>query len=108
MNPTPSVTMEAPWPGLPEQRRPYEVVLSVPREDGGEPLVPYALPSEILACWSAEKVTASAVVSAASPSNAVAAVEALVPGLAQAAGAVVTASPAPVKATCSPAGPGIL
>ena len=75
-------------------RRSYEVVLVVPRVDGGEPLVPCALPPQVLGVWSADRVTVSAVLSAARPSGAVAAVEALVPELARAAGAVVTVRPA--------------
>jgi hypothetical protein len=75
---------------MPEQRRPYEVVLTVPREDGGEPLVPRALPAVVLGCWSATQVVASVTVLAARPSVAVATAEALMPDLAQAAGVVVT------------------
>ena len=82
--------MEALWPELPGQCRPYEVLLTVPREDKGEPLVPRELPPEVLGCWSADTVTVSATVLASRPSRAVAAVEALVPELAGAAGAAVT------------------
>jgi hypothetical protein len=39
MDPSPIVSMDALWPELPGQRRPFEVVVTVPREDGGEPLV---------------------------------------------------------------------
>jgi len=88
------VTMDALWPDMPEQRRPYEVMLTVPREDGGEPLVPRALPAVVLGCWSAEQVVASVTVMAARPSMAVAVAEALMPDLAQAAGAIVTVKPA--------------
>ena len=84
------VTMDALWPDMPEQRRPYEVVLTVPREDGGEPLVPRALPAAVLGCWSTTQVVASVTVLAARPSMAVAAAEALVPELARAAGALMT------------------
>lgn len=83
--------MEALWPELPQRRRTFEVVLSVPREDGGEPLVPRELPPELLGCWAADRIVISATVSATRPSRAVAAVEALVPELAAAAGASVTA-----------------
>jgi hypothetical protein len=88
------VSMDTLWRDMPEQRRPYEVVLTVPREDGGEPLVPRALSAVVLGCWSATQVVASVTVLAARPSMAVAAAEALVPDLAQAAGVIVT-----VKAT---------
>ena len=64
--------------------------MTVPRGDGGEPLVPRVLPPEVLGCWSADQVTASVTVLASRPSGAVAAVEALVPELARSAGAVVT------------------
>jgi hypothetical protein len=91
------VSMEALWPELPEQCRPYEVLLTVPREDKGEPLVPREMPPEVLGCWSADTVTVSATVLA---SRAVAAVEALVPELAEATGAAVTVR----AAGTSPAG----
>jgi hypothetical protein len=84
------VTMDALWPDMPEQRRPHEVVVTVPREDGGEPLVPRSLPALVLGCWSAALVTASVTVMAARPSLAVAAAGALMPELARAAGALVT------------------
>ena len=84
------VTMDALWPDMPEQRRPYEVVLTVPRQDGGEPLVQRVLPAVVLGCWSATQVVASVTVLAARPSMAVAAAGALVPDLAQAVGAIVT------------------
>lgn len=90
MSTTPTVTMEALWPELPEQRHSYEVLLTAPREDKGEPLVPRELPPEVLACWTADTVTVSATVAASRPSRAVAAVEALVPELAGGAGASVT------------------
>jgi hypothetical protein len=81
MDPSPTVNMHALWPELPGQRRPFEVVVSVPREDGGEPLVPRLMPPEVLSCWSADQVIVSATVLASRPAAAVAAVEALVPEL---------------------------
>jgi hypothetical protein len=84
------VAMDALWPDMPGQRRPYEVVVTVPREDGGEPFVPRSSPAVVLGCWNAWLVTASVTVMAARPSLAVAAAEALVLEFAQAAGAVVT------------------
>jgi len=84
------VRMDALWPELAGQRRAFEVVVTVPRGDGSEPLVPRALPPEVLGCWSADQVVASVTVLAARPSGAVAAAEALVPELARSAGAVVT------------------
>jgi hypothetical protein len=84
------VTMDALWPDMPERPRPYEVVLTVPHEDGGEPLVPRALPAVVLGCWSATQVVASVTVLAARPSVAVAAAEVVVPDLAQAAGVIVS------------------
>jgi hypothetical protein len=89
------VTMDALWPDMPEQRRPYEVVLTVAREDGGEPVVPRALPAVVLGCWSATQVVASVTVMAARPSMAVATAEALVPDLAQAVGVIVTVKAVP-------------
>jgi hypothetical protein len=74
------------WPDMPEQRRPYEVMLTLPREDGGEALVPRTLPAVVLGCWSATQVVASVTVLAARPSVAVAAAEALIPDLAHASG----------------------
>jgi hypothetical protein len=62
MDPSPIVSMDALWPELPGQRRPFEVVVTVPREDGGEPLVPHAMPPEVLSCWSADQVIVSATV----------------------------------------------
>ena len=56
MDPSPIVSMDALWPELPRQRRPFEVVVTVPREDGGEPLVPHAMPPQVLSCWSADQV----------------------------------------------------
>jgi len=47
---SPIVSMEALWPELAEQWRPYEVLLTVPREDKGEPLVPREMPPEVLGC----------------------------------------------------------
>jgi hypothetical protein len=90
MNNAPVVSMDALWPELAGQRRPFEVVVTVPRADGGAPLVPLALPPEVLGCWSAGQFVASVTVLAARPSTAVAVAEALVPELARAAGAVVT------------------
>ena len=94
------VSMDALWPELAEQRRVFEVVVTVPREDGGEPLVPRALPPEVLGCWSADQVVASVSVLCSRPSRAIAAVEALMPELARAAGAVVT-----VRSACVVKGP---
>ena len=90
MDTAPVVSMDALWPELAEHRRPFEVVMTVPREDGGEPFVPHALPRGVLGCWSADQVVASVTVLASRPSGAVAAAEALVPELARSAGAVVT------------------
>jgi hypothetical protein len=73
--------MDTLWPELPSQRRPFEVMMTAPREDGGDPLVPRALPPEVLSCWSADQVIVSVTVLASRPSAAVAAVEALVPEL---------------------------
>lgn len=92
MDASPLVTMEALWPDLPEQKRPYEVVVTVPCQDGGEPLVPRDLPPEVFGCWQANQLTVSATVIASRPSRAVAAVEALIPELAGATGASVTVS----------------
>ena len=47
--------------------QPFEVVLVVPRKDGGEPLVPRDLPAEVLACWFVDRVVVSATVTAARP-----------------------------------------
>lgn len=85
--------MDALWPELAEQKRPFEVVVTVPRADGGEPLVPCKLPAEVLGCWSADQVTVSVTVLASRPSGAVAAAEVLVPELSRAAGAEVRARP---------------
>jgi hypothetical protein len=82
--------METLWAELAGERRPYEVVATVPCEDGGEPLVPYDLPPEVLACWSADQVIVSATVTASTPSRAVAVLEALAPELAGATGSSVT------------------
>ena len=86
--------MDALWPGLAKQRRPFEVVVMVPREDGGEPLVPRVLPPEVLGSWSAAQVVASVTVLAAQPSSAIAPAEVLIPELTRAAGAVFTAKAA--------------
>lgn len=72
MDTAPVVSMDALWPDLAEQRRPFEVVVTVPREDSGEPRVPRALPPEVLGCWSADTVMVSATVLASRPSRAVA------------------------------------
>ena len=82
--------MEAPWPELAGQPRPFEVVVTVPRTDGGEPLVPYALPAAVLGCWSADRVIASVTVLAPGPSGAVAAAEVLMPELTRASRAALT------------------
>jgi hypothetical protein len=52
--------------------------VTVPRQDDGEPLVPRALPPEVLGCWQVDKLVISVTVVASRPSRAVAAVEALV------------------------------
>jgi hypothetical protein len=90
MDTAPVVNMDVLWPELAEQRRSFEVVMTVPREDGGEPFVPRALPCGVLGCWSADQVVASVTVLAARASAAVAAAEALMPEIARSAGAVVT------------------
>lgn len=81
MDAAPAVRMDALWPELAGQRRAFEVVVTVPRGDGGEPLVPRALPPEVMGCWSADQLVASVTLLAARPSGAVAAAEALVPEL---------------------------
>jgi hypothetical protein len=90
MDSSPVVSMEALWPEPAGQRRPFEVVITVPRDDGGEPLVPRELPAEVLGCWSAESVVLSVMVMASRGSAAVAAVEVLVPELAGSPKAEVT------------------
>jgi hypothetical protein len=107
MDMSPIVSMEALWPELSEQCRPYEVLLTVPREDKGEPLVPREMPPEVLGCWSADTVTVSATVLASRPSRAVAAVEALVPELAEATGAAVTVRDAGTSPAGSSSNPGL-
>jgi hypothetical protein len=102
MDAAPVVRMDVLWPELAGQRRAFEVVVTVPRGDGGEPLVPRALPPEVLGCWSADQV-ASVTVLAARPSGAVAAAEALVPELTRSAGAVVTVRAARASATTASA-----
>jgi hypothetical protein len=97
------VRMDALWPELAGQRRAFEVMVTVPRSDGSEPLVPRALPPEVLGCWSADQVVASVTVLAARPSGAVAAAEALVPELPRSAGAVVTARAAGASGAAAPA-----
>jgi hypothetical protein len=47
------------WSELSEQPRTFEVVVTVPRSDGGEPPVPCTLPAEVLGCWSADQVVVS-------------------------------------------------
>jgi hypothetical protein len=98
MEPSPVTGMDALWTELPEQRRPFEIVLIAPREDRGEPLVPRALPPEVLGCWSADQVIVSAIVLAPGPTAALAAVEALAPELTRAAGAAVTVRAADPRA----------
>jgi hypothetical protein len=90
MDPSPVVSMTALWPELEEQPRPFEVVVTVPRGDGGEPLVPCPLPAEVIGCWSADQVVVSLTVLASRPSLALAAAEVLVPDLAGAPRAEVT------------------
>jgi hypothetical protein len=107
MDTAPVVSMDALWPDPAEQRRAFEVVVRVPREDSGEPLIPRALPAEVLGCWSATTVTVSATVLASRPSRAVAAVEALVPELAAAAGAAVTVRDAVASSDVSASQPGL-
>jgi hypothetical protein len=101
MDPPTVVGMDALWAELPEQRRPYEIVLVAPREDTGEPLVPRALPPEVLGCWSADQVIVSAIVPASGPTAAIAAVEALVPELTRAAGTAVTVRAADARGMAS-------
>ena len=97
------VRMDVLWPELAAQHRAFEVVVTVPRGDGGEPLVPRALPREVLGCWSADQVTASVTVLAARPSGALAVAEALLPELTRSAVAVVTVRAAGASGTASPA-----
>jgi hypothetical protein len=87
---TPVVSMEALWPDLPEERRTFEVVVTVAREDGGELPAPRALPPEVRGGWSAGQITVKATVRASSASRAVAVIEALVPELTRAVGATMT------------------
>lgn len=42
MDSVPVVNIDVLWPELAEQRRAFEVVVTMPRQDGGEPLVPRA------------------------------------------------------------------
>jgi hypothetical protein len=97
MEPLPVAGLAVLWGELPGHRRPFEVVLIVPREDENEPLVPRVLPPEVLGCWSADQVIVSAAVLASGPTGAIAAVESLVPELTRSAGASVT-----VRAADSP------
>ena len=94
MDAVPVVSMTALWPDLPEARRLYEVVISVPRDDEGGPLVPFSLPDGVVGCWSAGSATVSLTVRAARPSAAVAAAEVLAPDLANSGRAEVTVRPA--------------
>lgn len=87
---TPLVRMSALWPDVAGRERRYEVIVTVGREDRGEPLVPFDLPLAVMACWSADQVTASVVVLAERPSLAAAIAETLMPALACASGALVT------------------
>jgi hypothetical protein len=103
MSAAPVVRMDVLWPELAGQRRAFEVMVTVPRGDGGEPLVPRALPPEALGWWSADRVAASVTVLAARPSGAVVAAEALVHDLARSAGVVVTARAARPSVTASSA-----
>ena len=103
MDTAPIVRMDALWPELAGQRRPFEVVVTVPRTDSGGPLVPRALPPEVLGCWSAGQQVASVTVLAVRPSSALAAAEALVPELTRSAGAVVTVRAAGASGTAAPA-----
>jgi hypothetical protein len=90
MSELPLVSMTALWPDLAEQRRAYEVVLTVPRPDGGDPSVPRTLPARVVGAWSANQTIVSITVLATYPSGALAAVEALLPDLARAAGSTIT------------------
>jgi hypothetical protein len=90
MSELPLVSMTALWPDLAEQRRTYEVTLTVPRQDGGDPLAPRTLPARVIGVWSADQTIVSVTVLATYPSGALAAVEALLPDLARAAGAAIT------------------
>jgi hypothetical protein len=74
----------------PAGRHLIEVVVTAPREDGGEPLVLRVLPPEVLGCWAADRVSASVAVLTARASSAVPTAEALLSELSGAAGAVVT------------------
>jgi hypothetical protein len=102
MDNSPVAGMGALWTELPEQRRPFEIVLVVPREDKGEPLVPRTLPPEVLGCWSAHQVIVSAIVLASGPTAAIAAVEALIPDLTRAAGAAVKVRAADARGKTAP------
>jgi hypothetical protein len=86
---SPVVSVAALRPELPEQRRSFEVVVIVPREDGGEPLVPYSLPPELLGCWPADQVIVSATSARGGRRRLAAAVEELVPEMTRAARAAV-------------------
>jgi hypothetical protein len=90
MSELPLVSMTALWPDLAEQRRTYEVILTVPRQDGAGPSVPRTLPARVTDAWSAEQTVVSITVLATYPSGALAAVEALLPDLARAAGSTIT------------------
>lgn len=81
------VRLNALFPEIIDEEREFAVTLTAPRPDDGEPLVPAVLPKGVLGCWSAESVIVSVNVMASRASGAVAAVEALLPDLARAAGA---------------------
>lgn len=87
MDATPVLRLNALFPEILEEDREFQVTLTAPRADGGLPLVPAVLPGGVIACWSAESAVVSATVMASRASIAVAAVEALLPDLAGAAGA---------------------
>ena len=92
---SPVVHLDVLFADLPVPGREFEVILTAPRQDGGEPLVPVNLPAGVLGCWSAESAVVSVTVCASRASSAVAAVEALVPELAGRAGATFEVRAAP-------------
>lgn len=87
---SPVVRLNVLFPELAETARPFEVTLTAPRADGGEPLVPAVLPDGVLGCWQADSAVVSVTVLASRASGAVAAVEALLPDMAGARGAKFT------------------
>lgn len=87
MDATPVLRLNALFPEILDEDREFAVTLTSPRADDGEPLVPTVLPKGVLGCWSAGSVIVSVTVMASRASGAVAAVEALLPDLAGAAGA---------------------